>query len=80
MEGMQLSKEISKEEVHKTQQIIKKPDPKVRIEAVDFISDLYCILCAYKSECSSKYTKHLLKCRYLEDWVLSRYREAVSKS
>ena len=75
-----MSKEISKEEIQKTPQIIKKPDPKVRVEAVDFISDLYCILCAYKSECSSKYTKHLLKCRYLEDWVLTRYRETVLKS
>lgn len=75
-----MSKEISKEEAHKTPQIIKKPDPRVRVEAVDFISDLYCILCAYKSECSSKYTKHLLKCRYLEEWVLNRYKETVAKS
>ena len=79
MEGRKLSKEISNEEVQKTPQIIKKPDPKVRVEAVNFISDLYCILCAYKSECSSKYTKHLLKCRYLEEWVLNRYRLAISK-
>jgi len=75
-----LSKEVSEEEIHKPPLVIKKPDPKVRMQAVDFISDLYCILCAYKSECSSKYTKHLLKCRYLEDWVLLMYRQAVSKS
>lgn len=59
---------------------IRKPDPSMRIKAIEFIKGLYCINCPFKSECSSKYPNYLYKCRYLEEWVLEKYETHVKES
>ncbi len=70
---------MSENNQSETPRIIRRPNPEARVRAIDFIDGLYCIICSYKSECSSRYPKHLIKCRYLEEWALSRYRAAVKK-
>ena len=67
------------EHASKSVKTIKKPDPTMRRKAIDFIKELYCINCPFKSECSSKYPDYLVKCRYLEEWVLNKYKESISK-
>ncbi len=71
---------MSENDATSTPHIIRRPNPEIRVKAIDFIDNLYCIICSYKSECSSRYPKHLIKCRYLEEWALTKYREAIRKS
>lgn len=59
--------------------VIRRPDPNMRIRAIEFIKGLYCINCPFKSECSSRYPQYLIKCKYLEEWVLKVYSQEIGK-
>ena len=48
-----------------------------RRRAIEFIKDLHCIACEYKSECSSRYPDYLIKCRYIEKWALNSYKRVA---
>jgi len=63
------------EDNYKSVKKIRKPDPVMRIKAIDFIQGLYCINCPFKSECSSRYPNYLYKCKYLEEWVIEKYKK-----
>jgi hypothetical protein len=76
--------EMSKEKVETSStedktKYIRTVKPEKRIEAMNFIKDLFCSACPYDSECSSRYPEYLIKCIYLEEWAMKKYKQHVDK-
>lgn len=68
-------KEESEEEHIQKKLVIAKN----RIKAIDFISNIYCIVCEYKEDCSARYPDYIYKCPYIVDWALEKYKEHLKK-
>lgn len=64
----------SSDDVTRNMKIVR---PETRIKAIEFIKNLFCIACSYNSDCSSRYPEYLIKCRYLEEWALNKYKEHI---
>lgn len=72
---------VSIEEEEKEEKLRKKIIiSKNRIKAIDFIRDIYCIVCEHEEDCSARYPDHIYKCPYLVDWALEKYKEHLGNN
>ncbi len=52
---------------------------KKKIETIqnilEYLTALQCFKCKYHEECSSEYPEYLIKCNYIEKWVVEMYNK-----
>jgi hypothetical protein len=58
---------------------LKKILPQKRKEAIEYIREIYCINCKYKSDCTSREPDYLIICNYIEEWAIKHWNEVNKK-